>query len=108
MDASPLQCNLDALSPAERARHAATLKELGEKILEQKELPDGYAYRFAWESEILDVFVEWIPLERACCPFFNFQLEIVEENGPAWWRVTGREGVKEFLTQIMGSLGAGT
>ena len=50
---------------------------------------------------------EFIALERACCPFFNFQLEIVEENGPTWWRVTGREVVKEFLAQILGGVGAG-
>ncbi|HYQ96344.1 MAG TPA: hypothetical protein VER38_04985 [Candidatus Eisenbacteria bacterium] len=96
MDASPLQCNLDALSPTERAHHAATLHKLGEKILERKELPDGYAYRFAWESDILEQFVEWIPLERACCPFLRFSIE-VEPGNAVWLRLTGSAEVKEFI-----------
>ena len=104
MDASPLQCNLDALSPAERARHAATLKELGEKILEQKELPDGYAYRFAWESDLLEQFVEWIPLERACCPFLRLSIE-VEPGTAVWLRITGSGEAKEFIRSELQSLG---
>jgi len=69
----------------------------GRKLfLERKELPDGYAYRFAWESDILEQFVEWIPLERACCPFLRFSIE-VEPGNAVWLRLTGSAEVKEFI-----------
>jgi hypothetical protein len=97
MDASPVQCNLDALSPDERARHAAALRELGGRVLERRELPDGYAYRFAWESGILADFAEWIPLERACCPFLRMSVEVEPGNGSIWLRLTGSGAVKEFI-----------
>jgi hypothetical protein len=41
---------------------------------------------------------EWIALERRCCPFFRFQLDVEGETGPVWLRLTGA-GVKEFLAQ---------
>jgi hypothetical protein len=106
MDASPVQCNLDALSPEERAHHAAALKKLGEKALERRELQDGYAYRFAWESGILAELVEWIPLERACCPFFRVSIEVEPGNGAVWLHLTGSGPVKEFIrSEFEGRIG---
>jgi hypothetical protein len=40
---------------------------------------------------------EWISFERLCCPFFSFQLDIASEGAPIWLRMTGREGVKQFM-----------
>jgi glutamate/tyrosine decarboxylase-like PLP-dependent enzyme len=36
-------------------------------------------------------------MERLCCPFVNYTLEIEPNRGPFWLRMTGGEGVKEFL-----------
>jgi hypothetical protein len=38
-----------------------------------------------------------LALERLCCPFFAFQLEISKDGAPLWLRITGEEGVKEFM-----------
>jgi hypothetical protein len=40
---------------------------------------------------------EFISLERLCCPFFNFVLEVEPESGPLWLKMTGQDGVKQFL-----------
>ena len=49
---------------------------------------------------------EFIALERLCCPFLNFGLEIKAEGGPVWLRLSGREGVKAFIREeISGLLG---
>ena len=41
--------------------------------------------------------VAWVGLERRCCSFFRFQLEFGGEAGPVTLRLTGREGVKDFI-----------
>lgn len=37
------------------------------------------------------------PLERVCCSFFRFELKAGRQEEPVWLRITGGEGVKEFL-----------
>jgi len=32
-----------------------------------------------------------------CCPFFDIDLRVEKEGGPLWLRLTGREGVKQFI-----------
>ena len=95
--AQPVACNLGAFSAAERERHAALLRRLGERMLETRELPDGYAYRFAPEPGTIAELGEWVGLERACCPFLRFTLEVEPDDGPVWLRLTGSSQVKEFV-----------
>jgi hypothetical protein len=92
-----LVCNLDALTPPERARSAALRQALRTATLERAELSDGYAFRLSGEASLAGV-AAWIALERRCCPFFRFQLDVEGETGPVWLRLTGA-GVKEFLAQ---------
>ena len=46
--------------------------------------------------------VEWVELERQCCPFFGFEVRWEGKNGPVWLRLTGPEGVKEFILNEFG------
>ena len=49
---------------------------------------------------------EFISLEKLCCPFLKFVIEVEAEGGPVWLRLTGREGVKAFIREeINGLLG---
>jgi hypothetical protein len=93
----PIACVLTAFTPEERARHDVLLRRLGERVLEVRELPDGYAYRLAPEARAIAELAEWIGLERACCPFLRFTIEVEPAGGPAWLRLTGGSGVKEFV-----------
>ena len=90
-----LVCKLDALTPAERARSATLLGELRGAMVERAELGDGWAFRLRDGTSLAGV-AEWIALERRCCPFFRFQLDVDGDAGPVWLRLTGA-GVKEFL-----------
>jgi hypothetical protein len=40
---------------------------------------------------------EWAAGERVCCPFFDIDLQAEREGGPLWLRLTGRDGVKQFI-----------
>jgi hypothetical protein len=90
-------CNLNALTTAERERSAALRRALRGATVERAELPEGYAYRLTGAASLAEI-AEWIALERRCCPFFRFELEVDGDAGPVWLRLTGA-GVKDFLAQ---------
>jgi hypothetical protein len=91
-DIPAVACRLDAIAPPERRRHAELLAALLAAVREARELPDGFAFRFADEGAAL--LEEWLPLERLCCPFLDLRRDSSAGN---WLRVTGPEGTKEFL-----------
>ncbi len=99
---SPLACDLDAISASERPRYNELRKMLAASALDKRELPDGIAIKISTERMALAQLAEWIALERKCCPFFEFKIEVAPESGPVWLSLTGRPGVKEFLSQAFG------
>jgi hypothetical protein len=66
-----------------------------EAVEEIRELPDGLAFRFL--AEEYDAVTEFVGRERLCCPFLTFTLEISPERGSLRLRLTGAEGVKDFI-----------
>jgi hypothetical protein len=105
---SPIACDMSAIDPGLRARHVATGAQLFRAAEEIRELPDGYAFRLPPDADALLKTAEFIALERLCCPFLGFTLEIEPEGGPVWVRLTGREGVKAFIREEVGGLLGGT
>jgi hypothetical protein len=95
---SPFACNRLALTPAQRKRH---FDELGPKLRSLKksvrELPNGYEFEFSPDSNTVQLVEEWAIGERACCPFFDIDMHLEREGGSLWLRLTGREGVKQFI-----------
>lgn len=95
-EALPIACNLDALDAEARASHLAHAAHLlSEAAQEQQSIPDGYAFRYT--ADQYSRLVEFMANERLCCPFFHFVLEVSPAQGPIWLRITGGEGVKDFL-----------
>jgi hypothetical protein len=101
---SPLACDMSAIEPALRARHIATAGQLFRAVTDILELPDGYAFLLPDEPDVLVKTAEFISLEKLCCPFLGFVLELEPEGGPARLRLTGREGVKAFIREEVGAL----
>ena len=94
---SPIACQMNALTIEERSRQAKLFAELTHVVQRVQELPDGIAVEFSSKADIWMSAAEFITLERRCCPFLSFSMEIKGEDGPMWLRITGREGVREFL-----------
>ena len=88
-------CNMGALTKGERARYGTLAETLLVAVCEQRELPSGYAFRLPPGK--LVTAAQWISLERKCCPFFTFELNQARDQGPLWLRITGPQGVKEFI-----------
>ncbi len=94
-----IACDLNALTPDQRVRHAALAEELFASTQETRVLADGYALRLANHPDTWLKAAEFVSFERLCCPFINFRLELEAGSGDLWLSLTGREGVKEFLAQ---------
>ena len=96
---SSMVCEKDtgAFDPEQSQRYTSLKEEMRKAVREIKELPDGFAFRFPSDPRIIVNLAEWITLERHCCGFFRFVLEVELNEGPVWLSLTGGEGVKEFL-----------
>ncbi len=93
----PFACNLQALTSSERKEQQHISALLLKSLLDTREIREGYAFELDSGRISIRDLATWIDLERRCCPFFDFHLELRRDNGPVTLRLTGREGVKEFI-----------
>jgi hypothetical protein len=95
---SPFACDRAALTPQARKRH---FDELGPALKARnksvRELRDGFEFEFPSDTATFQLVSEWVAGERLCCPFFDIDLRSEREGGALWLRLTGREGVKQFI-----------
>jgi hypothetical protein len=96
-----LACNLGAMTSAQRLRHDKIVLQLRQAVKQVKELPDGYALRYAPDPALFMAAAEFITLESRCCSFFHFSLEKEPGEGPMWLRITGPGGAKFFLKSFL-------
>ena len=99
---SPFACDMTVIAPEQRGAHVATIEKLFRSVQSTCELPNGYAFELPNDSDILLRAAEFISLERLCCPFFGFELQVEREGGSVWLSLTGRDGVKPFIIAEIG------
>lgn len=93
-----IACDPNAVTPEQQEYWAQEIvPKLYGAVQEIQELPNGYAWRLPSDPEILPLVAADLNLERLCCPFVNYTLELEPNKGPFWLRMTGGEGVKAFL-----------
>ena len=90
-------CNALALSTDERQRYGELAKTLRAAVSEMRERDRGLAFRIELERMSLPLLAEWVTLERLCCPFFEFTIEVGPERNSTWLSLAGEEGVKDFI-----------
>jgi hypothetical protein len=95
-----MACKLS--SPELQKRKATVLESLRKQVLEKKELPNGYAFKFRATDKVIDELSEFIKTEKACCSFFTFKLLVNADKDETWLELTGADGVKEFINAEMG------
>ena len=94
--ASPfLACNIKAISALQRPRYNDLVARLREAMRDRRELPDGYGYSLDSSKITVPEVSEWITMERLCCPFLIFQLEVGGEVSRLTMR--GPDGAKAIL-----------
>jgi hypothetical protein len=100
--APPIACNLDAFDEMQQRRRVELASRLQKAVLEIVPIADGYTFRLAMIDKTLVEIAEFVSLERRCCPFLTFQIEVEGENSEIHLRLSGRPGVKEFLAAEFG------
>jgi len=71
-----LACDLKAISTVYRPRYNDLVRRLRVAIQDRRELSDGYSYKLDTKKITLPEVAEWITMERLCCPFLTFQLDV--------------------------------
>jgi hypothetical protein len=98
-------CNLAALAPEDRtALTSDLLPKLRGSDREVTELENGYRIRFLGGREIVATVTAWLSIEARCCPFFELSLSVPAVEGPLTVRISGPDGVKEFIREELASL----
>jgi hypothetical protein len=97
-----IACDMTALDAAQRERQHILMERFRASLQETQSLQDGYAFRLPPDTATIMDTAEFIAIERLCCPFLNFALEIGPAGQPLWLRLTGRAGVKEFIEAEFG------
>lgn len=69
--------------------------------LEQRRLPDGYALRFPGEELWASRLLAFVVGERACCPFFTFEVHFEPEHGPIWLHLRGPAGSEAIVADLL-------
>lgn len=94
---SKFYCNIKALTAEERAHH----KQLGDKLMAARkatvEMVNGYEFQFGPGDATLAELADWVANESKCCPFFDFHIDLENEGKLICLRLTGEEGVKQFI-----------
>lgn len=91
-----LSCKLT--TPELRQRKQTVIASIKTQIVDKKELPNGYAFKFKGTDQIIDELTEFIKTERECCDFFTFNLSIAGDKSETWLELKGEEGAKDFIT----------
>jgi hypothetical protein len=95
--ALPIACDLSALSSEQRAREQALLGEFRAVFQDPQETDRGFIVVIPDDPTFLLRLVEFLSLERLCCPFLTFDLSIPAERRPLTLHIHGQPGVKSFL-----------
>lgn len=92
--AEAIACLLSGQDLAARGQEVAELFKDAQQI---RELADGYAFAFGGDDATAGKLVEFVMIERRCCPFFRFGLTFEPHDRAIWLELRGGEGVKEMV-----------
>jgi hypothetical protein len=95
--ANHLACNLSALNPNERAIHERLTKRLISVRKAVVEYSKGYEFQFSPSDITVGELAAWVSNESKCCPFFDFHIDIEDRAHLLCLRLTGADGIKEFI-----------
>jgi hypothetical protein len=98
----PVACTLSAAEM--RARGEDVVAPLFALVRHVEELPDGYRFAFPAEADAVRDLLDFILSERACCPFFTFDLTFASPHQLVWLSLRGGEDVKQFVAGSFAAL----
>jgi hypothetical protein len=100
----PIACNMTVFDDNQRLQYNELIKRLAEERQEIREELEGYSFRFR-AGYLIDL-AEWVVLERLCCPFLEFTINVSPDDGPVWLTLGNGKEIKDFLKQEFVRAGA--
>lgn len=96
-------CQLEALTPHERARQKELTERLEHAVVGLVELDEGWVFQLTPDVETFAAAAEWMTYEGRCCPSLGFIIEW--RNGePINLRLSGEAGAKAFIADTFAPL----
>jgi hypothetical protein len=95
-----LTCKLTTPELQERKR--TVISELKVLVKERKENANSVSYKFDSTDKNIDLISSFIKTERLCCDFFEFNLSVESDSEFMWLRLSGPDGVNEFIREEIG------
>ena len=94
-----IACALTSGELLQRKEELATF--IVAKANKLEELENGVLLYFEDEPKLIDQVIEFMLKEKACCPFFKFDLSILPFNRGFALQITGAKGTKEFIMDFL-------
>jgi hypothetical protein len=94
----PLACSLTG---DDLRRRGNVVGDLFQHATQVRELADGYQFAFPGGDESARALLDFIVEERACCPFFTFELASVSPHDALWLTIRGDNGVKALVVPFV-------
>jgi len=92
----PLVCGVNALTARERGRRETLVEDLMPEA-QIEETTDGYQFTWTTDPQAYNKVVEFVGLERRCCPFLDFEMRVSGPNSPVVLVLHGDDDTKEFV-----------
>jgi hypothetical protein len=99
----PIVCNMNAFNAEQQARYTQITALLRDAVREVAEVEDGFTFSFPADASLCLAAMEFATLERLCCPFLRFRLELAPGGGPFTLTLSGPPGTKEILAEFLRS-----
>ncbi|HEY7862079.1 MAG TPA: hypothetical protein VIE39_00370 [Thermoanaerobaculia bacterium] len=101
---APIACTLASFDAEARREHHERTRRLLSHVKFFEELPDGWRFTLPPVHGLFREAVDWVLVERKCCPFLSFDFRIEDPRDPFSLAVRGPEGGKQALEAELGEL----
>lgn len=101
---SSFYCDRSGLTAEQRERKKEVGKILRSALIGIREIDQGFEFEYPADLETYRAAADFVPLERACCPFFEFGIRLEPAGGRLRVSLTGPEGVKGFIREEFSAL----
>lgn len=96
-----VQCNLIEEDLIDRKK--ILKQEIFSKVIKREESLNGIIYYFKDDLNLLESVLEHVQIEKACCPFFKFDISILPFNSGFALQVSGSEDALQMLKEFESS-----
>ncbi|PWU70422.1 MULTISPECIES: hypothetical protein [Gracilibacillus] len=96
MAQAKIACQKLCFSNEEKMLYEELRGKIFKELVKIEELEDGYTFVLEGKEHLLSDLVIWIPLEKKCCPFLKFTINIYHDDY-LYLKLTGPDETKQFL-----------